>query len=650
MRILVRLFSILCAFVLAACGGHIATLPSGGNAAGPRAGLPLLPRITPFYLAHAPHATWRTVGTARLPSAVALEHTLLGAIATRNRTARGPREGSSAGAGDSEALGVVINPGGPYTGIAGFQTAYTPFMVPQSSTAPQIQIGYPPGASGSSSMVAPLLYPSNGSCLAPAIVYTSSGVSTVALLVALDFCGGTYDFAGRIDDSVSVQQYVGVVNGLPGFYTVTLTADQTPTSTSTWYLLVYNFAQSRFDVLASKQGLSSVTSGLGLFLGQFAAGQCPITPSIAAFGMQLYNATSGTFEPVTPSMQHTTSVAIPVSSNDRCFRDDMSGPASFTFSMLTPNSSWQVNPQVPTTTISELSTGITPSSGLQRITSGPDGNLWFTEAVGNRIARITTNGVVTEFSNGISNGAEPYGITAGPDGNLWFTEPSADQIGRITVNGTVTEFSNGITARSYAEGIVAGPDGNVWFAETQKKKIGRITPSGAVTEFSNGISSYPVDITAGPDGNLWFTESAALARITPSGTVTEFSSGLSPGADPFYITSGPDGNLWFTEQYGNRIGRITTAGTITEFSSGISPSAGPWAIVAGADGNLWFTEVSGSASRIGRITPAGTITEFSSGIGALSGPVGIAAGSDGNLWFTETTMPNFGNKIGRVIP
>ena len=32
------------------------------------------------------------------------------------------------------------------------------------------------------------------------------------------------------------------------------------------------------------------------------------------------------------------------------------------------------------------------------------------------------------------------GITTGPDGNLWFTEFGAGKIGRITPSGSITEF------------------------------------------------------------------------------------------------------------------------------------------------------------------------------------------------------------------
>src|SRR5438046_681415 len=72
--------------------------------------------------------------------------------------------------------------------------------------------------------------------------------------------------------------------------------------------------------------------------------------------------------------------------------------------------------------------GVSFNSGVAGIAAGPDGNVWFTEALGNRIGRITSAGVVTEFSTGIFPNGYPAAIAAGPDGNLWFTETSGDRI------------------------------------------------------------------------------------------------------------------------------------------------------------------------------------------------------------------------------
>jgi len=41
-------------------------------------------------------------------------------------------------------------------------------------------------------------------------------------------------------------------------------------------------------------------------------------------------------------------------------------------------------------------------------------------------------GTVTEFPLPLPG--EPFGITAGPDGNVWFTEAFGNKIGRITTS------------------------------------------------------------------------------------------------------------------------------------------------------------------------------------------------------------------------
>jgi streptogramin lyase len=299
--------------------------------------------------------------------------------------------------------------------------------------------------------------------------------------------------------------------------------------------------------------------------------------------------------------------------------------------------------------VTEFSTGITGGATPTGITTGSDGNLWFTEQAASRIGRITPLGILTEFSTGITTASNPTGIAVGSDGNLWFTEQTASRIGRITPLGVVTEFSAGISASAGSVGITGGPDGNLWFTEANGNRIGRITPLGVVTEFNTGLTpaARPGGITAGPDGNLWFTEfdGNRVGRITPLGVVTEFSAGISAIAGPDAIAAGPDGNLWFTESYGNRVGRITPLGVVTEFSAGISASAGLVGITAGPDGNMWLTEAFGN--RIGRITPLGVVTEFAS-FGVFAIPNKITAGPDGGMWFTVIGNGTSGDAIGRI--
>ena len=127
-------------------------------------------------------------------------------------------------------------------------------------------------------------------------------------------------------------------------------------------------------------------------------------------------------------------------------------------------------------------------------------------------------GTITEFPTPTGS-SDPIGITTGPDGNLWFT--AGTDIGRITTAGSFTGFPVP-QALGEPQFITAGPDGNLWFtyedSTTNVSAIGRITTSGKITLTSTPTaSSLPTDITAGPDGAMWFTEGAGkVGRITTS--------------------------------------------------------------------------------------------------------------------------------------
>jgi streptogramin lyase len=85
---------------------------------------------------------------------------------------------------------------------------------------------------------------------------------------------------------------------------------------------------------------------------------------------------------------------------------------------------------------------------LEFITPGSDGNLWFTDAHRNTIAKISPkSGKITEYNTPTSN-SDPIYIAKGPDGNLWFAEsnnspsPPVKKIGKISpATGAVTEYS-----------------------------------------------------------------------------------------------------------------------------------------------------------------------------------------------------------------
>jgi streptogramin lyase len=280
---------------------------------------------------------------------------------------------------------------------------------------------------------------------------------------------------------------------------------------------------------------------------------------------------------------------------------------------------------------------LTPSGLPNEITTGPDGNLWFTETTAAVVGRITPSGVVTEFPIAHPD-PRPEGIAAGPDGNLWVALRNADAVARVATSGAMTIFP--VRQDAVPVDIALGADGAMWFTERLGNRIGRISVTGAVTEYVLPAGNpRPTSIAAGPDGAMWFVERNLdrIGRIAVDGTITDFglgATGLSLGD----VVTGSDGAIWFTEQATNNIGRLALDGSVTRFTLPRLNSS-PAGLALGPDGNVWFTERDGNA--LGLITPAGAITEFGP---AGSGPFGITAGPDGNVWFTGALS----NTIGRM--
>jgi hypothetical protein len=120
-----------------------------------------------------------------------------------------------------------------------------------------------------------------------------------------------------------------------------------------------------------------------------------------------------------------------------------------------------------------------------------------------QIGRINTAGAITEFAVPIAT-SEPRKITSGPDGALWFTQQTG-AIGRINTAGAITEFPLTTSNASPAD-IVAAPDGTLWFGQVGEN-IGEITTAGAVTQTTlpQPSNTGTFGVAVGPDGALWFT-------------------------------------------------------------------------------------------------------------------------------------------------
>ena len=255
---------------------------------------------------------------------------------------------------------------------------------------------------------------------------------------------------------------------------------------------------------------------------------------------------------------------------------------------------------------------------------GPDGNLWFTDnipiqeglspASGAGIGRINpTTGDSTIFpliGTSILHDGAAGGITTGPDGNLWFTayvQTIGITIGVINPTTTAITYYPLPAAGGGAAGIATGSDGNLWFTLPTVGKIGSINPTThAISEYPlANAASGPGSIVNGPDGKLWFLEgSNSVGSFDPT-TLKESEYTIpTSSSGPASITRGPGGDLWFAETDTSKIASIDPAtGAIVEYPI---PQA-PVQVVAGKDGDLYYSSYVGLPGTVGRGTGIGVL-------------------------------------------
>jgi streptogramin lyase len=285
----------------------------------------------------------------------------------------------------------------------------------------------------------------------------------------------------------------------------------------------------------------------------------------------------------------------------------------------------------------------TAAAGLDHLTSGPDGNIWFTETDANKIAKITPDGKVTEYKIPIAS-SKPIDITTGGDGALWFTMSAVNMIGHVTTAGVFKTFTVP-TPNSSPWGIIYNPrDGLVWFTENSVGKVASVTTKGVFTEDTDFMNPAdgPTAMGLGQFGRAWFvTNSGHVNYHSATGAGQSTVTGITTA---YGIAMGDDGAMWVAHD--STVSRIAGFGDAPTNYGQIDTIRG---ITAASDRALWFTMSTAGYGYIGRITTAGVQTDYlqpPSGSTTLPkfNPVGITSGPDGAIWFTDAGN----NMIGRI--
>jgi virginiamycin B lyase len=276
-------------------------------------------------------------------------------------------------------------------------------------------------------------------------------------------------------------------------------------------------------------------------------------------------------------------------------------------------------------------------------------NRWWllvlTLSVGAFAAVGQLNVAIKEYSVPTPN-ARPHDPAVAPDGSLWVTEQMANKLGRLDPEtGTFKEYPLK-TPNSGPHGLVVDSEGNVWFAAIFAGYVGKLNPStGEIAEYrpSDGTKIDPHTPVFDQHGILWFTnqETNYIGRLDPATGKIELEKVPTPHAVPYGIVVTKSGVPLFCEFGANKLGSIDPKTmTIREYTL---PAAGarPRRIALAGDGTIYYTDY--ARGYLGHFDPASgqLLKEFPSPGGSSSQPYGIAIGTKGEVWYSESgVQPN----------
>ncbi len=174
------------------------------------------------------------------------------------------------------------------------------------------------------------------------------------------------------------------------------------------------------------------------------------------------------------------------------------------------------------------------------IKAGPDGNMWVTELVGNKIGHITPKGEVQEFDIPTHN-SRPIPIVPEPGGQaMWFTEEAGNKVGRIAMDGTITEFPVRKTQNNVILGGLAfDSQKNLWVQQY--------------------VDAHSNPNPRGPDHIVKIDKAILTARPSDMAKIRlTFYKVPTHHTVMHRIIQGPDGNMWFTEMMADKVGKAIT--------------------------------------------------------------------------------------------
>lgn len=266
---------------------------------------------------------------------------------------------------------------------------------------------------------------------------------------------------------------------------------------------------------------------------------------------------------------------------------------------------------------------------------------WVELIASNTILRVNlTSGEQTRFP--LNNPAGlPSGMEFLPDGNLWFSEVVGNSMVRLDPrDGSMTEFPFPWANVSLLDALPAGVrvtidvsgnrDRGAWFTSAGLNAIGRFdidTFEYDIYPLPNPLSA-PLIIQGGPGSTMVFSEILGNRVGTIDVNTKEIREYEIP--TPLSLVQGvatdADGLVWWTGTGGGNFGTVDVAtGEVTE---------------------IFIADVRAAGNST--VVEDGLLSIGSSGALALPGPV--RAGTDGKVYFVEGNLAFLGNRVAQYDP
>ena len=331
------------------------------------------------------------------------------------------------------------------------------------------------------------------------------------------------------------------------------------------------------------------------------------------------------------------------------------------------------------------------------------GNVYVSETNGNRIRKISPEGIISTYIGPTSSSptitaalAGPADLAADSHGNLVVSDPGNRRLIRVGQDGTITTVAGGISANpggangvlgtqtGFGGGSIAiAPNGDVLISDTASGNIYSIDANDVLHNVtygpgpppSEGANALQVSMTteaiaiASDGGILVVVSPGTIWEVKPTGLLHQIVRGGLPGSIN-RIVAGPGNSV--LASIGNSVYSFSASGQQTLFAGvpvvGFAGDGKPAAaavleniggLAVDKKGDIYISD-SGN-NRIRRVSPDGTISTIAgtgdytpSGDGGpaikaqLAYPLALAFDPFGNLYVAEEGSNSFGSSVRKI--